>query len=143
MTIEFTLPFVHGLQRPRTGNGFVYDTARNRADKKAVADAYREACYHKPFKAERNQPVRIYIKAARSLPKTTQKCVLFEHDTHKPDIDNIEKLVLDGLNGVAYEDDAQVIELKATKLPRSRRKDTTYVTVDFGAANLKESTWQN
>lgn len=73
MTIEFTLPFVHGLQRPRTGNGFVYDTARNRADKKAVADAYREACYHKPFKAERNQPVRIYIKAARSLPKTTPK----------------------------------------------------------------------
>lgn len=81
MTIEFTLPFVHGLQRPRTGKGFVYDTARNRADKKAVADAYREACYHKPFKAERNQPVRIYIKAARSLPKTTPKCVLFEHDT--------------------------------------------------------------
>ncbi len=53
---------------------------------------------------------------------------------HKPDIDNIEAHV-GRLNGVAYEDDAQVIELKRRKLPRSRCKDTTYVTVDFGAAS--------
>lgn len=59
------------------------------------------------------------------------------HDTHKPDIDNIVKLVLDGLNGVAFEDDAQAIEVKAAKLPRSRCENMTYVTVDFGAAKLQ------
>jgi len=33
----------------------------------------------------------------------------------KPDIDNITKAVLDALNGVAYQDDKQVIKLEAFK----------------------------
>ena len=33
----------------------------------------------------------------------------------KPDLDNIVKLVLDALNGTAYHDDAQVVELVAGK----------------------------
>ena len=35
--------------------------------------------------------------------------------TVKPDIDNIVKIVLDGLNGVAFTDDKQVIEIQAQK----------------------------
>lgn len=34
----------------------------------------------------------------------------------KPDADNIAKVVLDALNGVAYEDDKQVVELRVSKL---------------------------
>ena len=33
----------------------------------------------------------------------------------KPDADNIAKIVLDALNGVAYEDDSQVINLSVQK----------------------------
>ncbi len=33
----------------------------------------------------------------------------------KPDIDNIAKSVLDGLNGVAWSDDTQVVEMSITK----------------------------
>jgi Holliday junction resolvase RusA-like endonuclease len=33
----------------------------------------------------------------------------------KPDIDNIEKIVLDALNGVAYADDANVVSVRAIK----------------------------
>lgn len=33
----------------------------------------------------------------------------------KPDADNVAKAVLDALNGVAYKDDAQVVELLVTK----------------------------
>ena len=36
--------------------------------------------------------------------------------TGKPDIDNIIKAVLDGLNGVAFKDDAQVVFISAQKL---------------------------
>ena len=36
--------------------------------------------------------------------------------TKKSDIDNITKIILDALNGVAYKDDAQIVELKAKKI---------------------------
>jgi Holliday junction resolvase RusA-like endonuclease len=35
--------------------------------------------------------------------------------TRKPDLDNLTKTILDALNGIAWVDDAQVVELKATK----------------------------
>lgn len=34
----------------------------------------------------------------------------------KPDIDNILKVVLDGLNGIAYEDDKQVVLTQCKKV---------------------------
>lgn len=34
----------------------------------------------------------------------------------KPDIDNIQKAVLDGLNGVAYDDDSQVVDVHCRKV---------------------------
>lgn len=33
----------------------------------------------------------------------------------KPDIDNVQKIILDALNGIAYRDDAQVATITATK----------------------------
>lgn len=36
--------------------------------------------------------------------------------TTKPDTDNIAKICLDALNGIAYHDDAQIVELQVTKL---------------------------
>lgn len=36
--------------------------------------------------------------------------------TKKPDLDNVEKAWLDGLNGVAYLDDAQVVEKTSCKV---------------------------
>lgn len=34
----------------------------------------------------------------------------------KPDIDNIIKIILDGLNGVMFDDDKQVVNVSATKV---------------------------
>ena len=36
--------------------------------------------------------------------------------TKRPDIDNLAKAILDGLNGIAYTDDNQVAELEIQKL---------------------------
>jgi Holliday junction resolvase RusA-like endonuclease len=36
--------------------------------------------------------------------------------TTKPDTDNIAKICLDALNGIAYHDDAQIVELQVSKL---------------------------
>ncbi|HHL2031183.1 RusA family crossover junction endodeoxyribonuclease [Clostridium perfringens] len=38
-----------------------------------------------------------------------------EKPTKKPDADNIAKIILDSLNGIAYKDDSQIIELMVVK----------------------------
>ena len=35
--------------------------------------------------------------------------------TGKPDLDNVAKAILDGLNAVAFEDDSQIVGLQITK----------------------------
>lgn len=48
--------------------------------------------------------------------KRREKCLNYEEmPTKKPDADNIIKAVLDALNGTAYEDDSQVIQVMCVK----------------------------
>jgi Holliday junction resolvase RusA-like endonuclease len=67
-------------------------------------------------------PVRIQIHAVYPIPKNASKKLRAEMidgevlPSCKPDIDNVCKAVLDGLNGVAYKDDTQVIMLVAERL---------------------------
>lgn len=67
-------------------------------------------------------PVRILITAFYKPPaRTTKKDYIKiqngeKFPTRKPDADNIVKAVLDALNGSAYYDDAQVIEITVRKL---------------------------
>ena len=37
------------------------------------------------------------------------------HSDKRPDIDNLAKAVIDGLNGIAFNDDAQIADLHVTK----------------------------
>lgn len=53
------------------------------------------------------------FKYPKSTPKSRQNGSNFK--TTKPDLDNLLKAVLDGLNGVAFKDDNQVASFSATK----------------------------
>lgn len=59
-----------------------------------------------------------YFTPRKSASKKLQLAMLRQAEPvkRKPDIDNIAKIVLDGLNGVAYIDDAQVVSVHAMKL---------------------------
>lgn len=65
---------------------------------------------------EGNVPVRIRIDAYYEIPKSTSKKKTREmligwiFPTKKPDWDNIGKIVCDALNGIAYKDDAQIVD---------------------------------
>lgn len=136
MQIRFSVPFVQGLQRPRFFQGHAVDPSRNRSAKKAIALAYKSACiraYGHVQYANAPAVVRICVATRHMLPKSKPKKVILEHDTHKPDIDNVIKLVLDALNGVAYDDDAQVVSVTGIKHPRERSVPTeeTTITVEF------------
>lgn len=66
------------------------------------------------------KPIKVSIKAYFLVPKsyTKKKKLLIALGMlfpGKPDVDNIAKIVLDGLNKVAYKDDSQVVDLHCKK----------------------------
>lgn len=53
--------------------------------------------------------ITAYFEVPKSYSKKKKKECLVNLDyTHKPDVDNIAKIILDSLNGLAYHDDNQV-----------------------------------
>lgn len=66
-------------------------------------------------------PVAVYIYINMPVPqsyskKRSEACLSgFEKPTKKPDIDNAIKSILDGMNGIVYKDDSQIVSLHATK----------------------------
>ena len=58
---------------------------------------------------------------AGSLPKTT-----------KPDVDNLVKAVLDGMNGIVFEDDNQIAGIYATKAWSYDRADSVSIGIFDG-----------
>ncbi len=58
-------------------------------------------------------------KSASSIKKRQMENGIIAH-TKKPDIDNLQKFVLDCLNKLAFEDDSQIIEIRAKKIYSSK-----------------------
>lgn len=80
-----------------------------------------KVCYRQVSDYISDKPLHITIEAVfepvKSVSKAQREAMLsgLIKPTKKPDIDNIAKVVLDALNGVAYRDDTQVIELDLIK----------------------------
>ncbi|RWR13812.1 RusA family crossover junction endodeoxyribonuclease [Paenirhodobacter populi] len=94
--------------RPRLGrNGSVYTPATTTAFEKTVA-RYAKAAGVKPASG----PISLEIVSEFSIPKTWTKARKSNANGQphmcRPDLDNLTKSVLDGLNGIAFADDAQV-----------------------------------
>lgn len=106
-----------GKARPRfTRSGHTYTPDKTKSYENLVALEYRAA-------GGRMTDGRVYfrITAGYGIPKSTPKAKKEKMlagtimPTVKPDIDNVIKIILDGLNGVAYKDDSQVCFIKASK----------------------------
>jgi Holliday junction resolvase RusA-like endonuclease len=54
-------------------------------------------------------------------------------DDRRVDLDNLSKAVLDGLNGIVYEDDRQIIDLHLRKTVRKNKKQLNGVHVTINA----------
>lgn len=105
-----------GKGRPRFFKGHAVTPQATRDYEKKVKNEY-EKQQGKLFEV----PVRVNIVAYKKVPKsyTKKRAELIrngiEQPVNKPDIDNICKIILDALNGVAYKDDTQVIRLAISK----------------------------
>lgn len=67
-----------------------------------------------------HEPVIVTVDVYRPLPDNRPRCVRSESDTYKPSADGEGKLVMDALNGVAWADDSQVVDLHVRKHPMVR-----------------------
>ncbi|GIW49185.1 MAG: phage protein [Caloramator sp.] len=78
-------------------------------------------CYQTQTKKKFEREVHARIDAYFQIPKSTskKKAELMEEKeirpTKKPDVDNIAKIILDSLNGIAYKDDSQVVSCLVCK----------------------------
>lgn len=68
-----------------------------------------------------NEALSVSIKIFQQIPKSISKKKANEmvcgniKPTKKPDPDNVIKAILDGLNGVAFRDDSQIVHLDCDK----------------------------
>lgn len=119
MKVQFTIsgePCGKGRPRFATVGGYV----KTYTPKETVSyENLIKISYRMKYGLERfgdTQPLMMCVKAYYSIPKSTSKknrqLMLDKkiRPTKKPDWDNIGKIVADSLNGVAYRDDAQVVD---------------------------------
>lgn len=73
--------------------------------------------HHKPFLGLIEANITCIFDIPKSYSKKKTKELLEGHNNynHKPDLDNIAKIILDSLNGIAYKDDSQVTILHINK----------------------------
>lgn len=109
-----------GKQRPR------YSSKTHRMYTPEKTSSFEEKVQY-AFKGKYNVETELSVKAfkakiiavfepAKSLSKKEKEELLYKIDyTKKPDVDNIAKIILDALNGLAYKDDSQVSALLVIK----------------------------
>lgn len=91
---------------------------------------YIKECYNTAESSEfwfNKEPLAMKIVALFEIPKSFTKKQRADiekgllYPTKKPDADNIAKVVCDALNGVAYTDDTQIIDLHILKFYTTQR----------------------
>lgn len=131
-TISFSVPFVKPKKRPehtyKNGRWITYTPNETKEFEAQIALLYTLA-RGKLCKKEVSVEVDIQIQRHH-------KKLVGEVDNlggwRTCDVDNVAKLVLDALNGVAYPDDRQVQRLNVCKLPLAKgTKDDDFMRVEI------------
>lgn len=113
-------PVPKGRPRFRICKGHVmtFTPPKTKEFEKDFARAYQAE--HK-IMYDKELPLEVNLLFGMPIPKGTSKTMtqaLQKGHKHlkRPDIDNLTKTVLDALNGVAWEDDSQIVKITAEKV---------------------------
>ena len=117
------VPVPQGRPRFARRGKFVqtYDPPKSKKFKGELAVLAREQLTERLFYAGKHVPIEVslkfYIPMLKSFTKTKREMALNGslRPPTRPDIDNYIKGTLDGLNGIFWEDDGQIVELHAGK----------------------------
>lgn len=95
-------------QRPRLSKFAVYTPKKTADYEKLIAYEWKRRYKNLILKGAVKLDLLFCFKKAKSCKK--------DYHTQRPDIDNLEKAILDGLNKTAFVDDCQVVEMKSQKV---------------------------
>lgn len=95
-------------QRPRLSKFAVYTPKKTTNYENLIAYEWQKKYKNLILKGAIKLDLLFCFKKAKSCKK--------DYHTQRPDLDNLEKAILDGLNKIAFVDDCQVVELNSKKL---------------------------
>ena len=105
--------------RPRLGRyGHTYTPQKTVQYENLVKVTFmNEYRNHIPYEGYIEADIKAIFEIPKSYSKKKTKELLETSNNydHKPDLDNIAKIILDSLNGLAYKDDSQVTVLHINK----------------------------
>ena len=102
--------------RPRVCRGHAFTPKDTVEYEKLVRTCYKEQD-GRYLEGSIKALIVAYYKIPKSYSKKRVQAIRdgLEKPIKKPDADNIAKIILDSLNGIAYKDDSQIIELSVIK----------------------------
>lgn len=109
-----------GKGRPRfTKNGNCWTPGKTVAYEREIKLAYWSTYGHRKYESDKALAVDIVLYYPRPKNMAKYKRLMAQkgmlRPTVKPDVDNVIKTILDALNGVAFEDDRQIVQVECEK----------------------------
>lgn len=100
----------------RNGQTRMY-TPKTTADYESLVQSICREAFVRPLECPVFVALAIALPVPSSWSKKRKEAALkqLEHPTSRPDIDNYIKAIFDGMNGVAFVDDSQVVRLESEK----------------------------
>ena len=109
---------IKGKARPRfnTKTGRAFTTKDTMTYENLVKRCYQEQCW-KWLNGAIKARIEVYYKIPKSYTKKRVQAIRegLELPIKTPDVDNIEKIIFDSLNSIAYEDDKQIVDTSVRK----------------------------
>ena len=128
MTISFTVPGKPvPMARPRVTSHGTYTPAKCKEYKTVVGILAAHAMRKAQAELFEDEPLECYVRFVFPLPKSRKN----PWATSKPDLDNLYKSVTDGMIGIVYKDDAQIVRATIEK---------TYTVNGEGGAEISVQT---
>ena len=137
--ITFVVPGPLGQKdRPRANSrGQIYDTAQNRAWEGRIRAAASPFFPRPLIGAVCLQIVAVYT-VTPGWPRYLREASQMGPCMAKPDLDNVEKSVMDALNGLAYRDDSLVAE-KAARKRYGVREELRVTVQEIGSPAFRDA----
>ena len=103
--------------RPRLGKYGTYTPEKTVNYENLVQNAYMDQAEGKKLQGALQMVIDLYFPIPKSYSKKRVEVIkeMEEMHTKKPDASNCLKSIEDALNGFAYDDDSQIVDLRVTK----------------------------